>query len=636
MIKCYKRILKYVFRYKAHLAGSITCMLLFVIFSTFSLGLIMPFINVLFSFEKTEIVETTKPAITTDDAVSHNNVKEKNVEELMSTVPDIRAQLEIKMNEWINRYPRQTALRILCIVILIGFFLKNLASVMQTFFISVVEQGVMRDLREEIYTHFHRLSLRFFHGERAGQLISRITNDVTVINASITAASNSLFRDPPMILIYMTILLILSWKLTLVILFLIPVIGFIISQMGNKLKHDSLIGQQRMADLTTIIQETLYGMRVIKAFTMNNKEIENFKRENDSYCRTIIRMTRIRKLSPALNEYVGVIAGSIVLFIGGSEVIDHTTSLSPGGFILYLGALFSMFQPLKLIGQVYNHLKEGMVAADRVFQIIDTTPEIVDIPDPIRMEKFQNTVEYKNVWFSYDGKTDVLKEINFKVNSGQIIAIVGPSGGGKSTLVDLLARFYDPTRGQIEIDGVDLKKLSIDSFRKKLGIVTQETILFHDTIKNNIAYGSEGATEEQIIQAANAANAHQFISEMPDSYATVIGDRGFKLSGGQRQRLAIARAILRNPPILIFDEATSALDTESEMLVQEAIDRLFMGRTSFVIAHRLSTIINADRILVIKNGEIVQSGSHEELKDKKGVYKMLYDMQFKRDYEFEI
>ena len=284
----------------------------------------MPFINVLFSFEKTEIVETTKPAITTDDAVSHNNVKEKNVEELMSTVPDIRAQLEIKMNEWINRYPRQTALRILCIVILIGFFLKNLASVMQTFFISVVEQGVMRDLREEIYTHFHRLSLRFFHGERAGQLISRITNDVTVINASITAASNSLFRDPPMILIYMTILLILSWKLTLVILFLIPVIGFIISQMGNKLKHDSLIGQQRMADLTTIIQETLYGMRVIKAFTMNNKEIENFKRENDSYCRTIIRMTRIRKLSPALNEYVGVIAGSIVLFIGGSEVIDHT------------------------------------------------------------------------------------------------------------------------------------------------------------------------------------------------------------------------------------------------------------------------------------------------------------------------
>lgn len=628
MIKTYRRVLGYVFRYKKHLIGAIFFMLLFVVFSVFSIGVIMPFINVLFKANTSEAVPVESPATRPDRQLEKSTGNEK-LDRVMVSIPDLRSYIELKFHELVNRYSRPTTLKILCLVLLLGFFGKNLAAILQTFFISVVEQGVMRDLRQDLYDHFHRLSLRFFHGERTGQLISRITNDVTVINASITAAINSLFRDPPLVIFYFIFLILLSWRLTLVIVLILPIAGYLTAMLGNRLKKDSLYMQERMADLTAIIQETLYGIRVIKAFNTAQKEIARFARENQNYFRTLVRMTRVRKMGPSLNEFIGAIAGVVVLYVGGIEVLGEKSSLSPGGFVLYLVALFSMFQPLKLLGQVHNSLKEGMVAAERVFQVLDTPADVVDKPEAISVTQLKESIAFHEVWFSYDGKMDVLRNIDLKVKKGEIIALVGPSGGGKSTLVDLIARFYDPSRGRVEIDGQDLRNIAADSFRNLIGIVTQETILFYDTVRNNIAYGSAWASENEIVAAARAANADDFIQAMPEGYQTIIGDRGVKLSGGQRQRLAIARAILKNPPILIFDEATSALDTESELLVQQAIERLFEGRTTFVIAHRLSTVRNADRIVVIDRGRILQIGNHQQLMLAGGLYKTLYEMQFR-------
>ncbi|MDZ7261558.1 MAG: ABC transporter ATP-binding protein/permease, partial [candidate division KSB1 bacterium] len=393
--------------------------------------------------------------------------------------------------------------------------------------------------------------------------------------------------------------------------------------------RDSARMQERLADMTSILQEALYGIRVVKAFAMEHFEIDKFKRQNRIFRDTLTHMARIRNLSPCLTEYVGVIVGVIVLYFGGREVLGTDSSLSPGGFILFLGALFSLMQPLKFLGQVHNSLKEGIVAAQRVFTVLDTPPAIKDNPDAVALERFEDSIRFNNVSFSYNETMEVLQDISLVVKKGQVLALVGPSGGGKSTLIDLLVRFYDPTEGSIEIDGHDIRTLTLTSLRHLMGIVTQETILFNDTIWNNIAYGKLGASEEEVIRAAKAANAHEFISKMPLGYQTVIGDRGVKLSGGQRQRLAIARAILKNPPILIFDEATSSLDTQSELLVQEAIERLLAGRTSFVIAQRLSTVQHADHIVVLNNGKIVQQGVHKELIIQEGLYKQLYEMQFK-------
>jgi len=610
-----------VLRYWAWLSASIACMLLFVVFSAFSLTVVMPFFNVLFQPES---------QATTAVQEAPAQLPEK-LPLIQQKLPNLRQQAERKLNALFAQRPKHEALALLCGVIALGFFLKNLFRVGQAFFMAPVEQGVIRDLRNELFRHYQRLSLSYFHGERAGQLISRVIYDVTVINASITAAINSVFRDPLQIVIYLGIMFFLSWKMTLLVLIVFPLAGYAMAEIGNRLKRDSLRMQERVADLASVLQETIYGIRVVRAFGAEKREIRRFERENNDFFRTVVRMVRIRNLGPSLTEYIGVLVGVLVLYVGGREVLGHSSaSLSPGGFVLFLGALFSMMQPLKLLGQVHNSLREGMVAAQRVFNILDTPVQVSDSPDAVEVDDLRQSIRFVNVCFEYEPSLPVLRDINLEVRRGERLAIVGPSGGGKSTLVDLLIRFYDPTSGHIEIDGVDLRRIKLGSLRRLMGVVTQETILFNDTVRNNIAYGLDGqVSEEAIIEAAKAANAHDFIVQMPHGYDTVIGDRGVKLSGGERQRLAIARAILRNPPILIFDEATSALDTESEMVVQQAIDRLLEGRTSFVIAHRLSTVKNADRIIVLSEGRIVEQGRHEELLAQSGLYRKLYEMQFR-------
>jgi len=375
------------------------------------------------------------------------------------------------------------------------------------------------------------------------------------------------------------------------------------------------------------LQETISGIRVVKAFVMEKFEIKKFTDTTRDYFKTMVKLTRVGSLAPPLTEVMGVFAAVLLLWFAGKEILSGT--LDPGRFFLFLFAMLSLMQPIRSISHLNIDIQQGLAAAKRIFEVLDTQPKIKNYPDSIKKESLEKNVTFQNVCFSYDGNKEVLSNISFEVNAGEVVALVGPSGAGKSTLMDLLPRFYDPTSGEIKIDEINLKKIDLGTLRNLMGIVTQETILFNDTVWNNIAYGYEQASEDRVYDAARAANAHDFIMAMSQGYQTIIGDRGVKLSGGEKQRLAIARALFKNPPILIFDEATSSLDSESETLVQEAIDRLMKGRTVFVIAHRLSTIQNVDRIVVLDHGRIVQIGDHKSLMEEGGLYKRLYQMQFK-------
>jgi len=496
---------------------------------------------------------------------------------------------------------------------------------------SFVEQGIIRDIRLQLYTHFHKLSLSYFTEEKKGILISRIINDVQIIKDSMIAVINSLFRDPPLIIIFSAVLFIFNWKLTLLVFGLIPVTGFVLAKIGNSLKKRSIRSQERIADITSILDETFGAMRIVKAFGMENYEIERFREEEKKYFRLLTSLIRRRALASPITEFFGVITITIILYFIGSQIVEGKSDMTPGAFFVFLGIFFQMMPSIKLVGQVFNSIQEGIAASERVFSILDTTPKIVDIPNATELNSFNKGIQFRNVSFKYEKSDLILNKINLEIYKGEVLAIVGPSGAGKSSLVDLIPRFYDVTDGSILIDDIDIRNITVKSLRSFIGVVTQETILFNDTVKSNIAYGLQNISLDKIIDAAKAANAHNFIENLKDGYETVIGDRGTKLSGGERQRLSIARALLKNPPILILDEATSSLDTESEVLVQQAIERLMTGRTSIVIAHRLSTVQRANKIIVLSDGEIVEEGTHEVLLSKLGLYHKLYNMQFKLD-----
>ncbi len=516
-----------------------------------------------------------------------------------------------------------------CVALIVVFSAKNISLYIKNITLSIVQYRLIRDLRNKLYSHFHYLSLSYFNKNKSGELTAVLVNDIDNMRNSLSIMFQKLFVEPINIIILMSLLFIVSTKLALIALLIIPVSGIIIFGISHSIRRRSARSQAQLAGMTSMIAEKIGSMRIVKAFATKGFEINRFAKETQKYYKLMLRRDRLRFVSSPVSETFGATIAALLLWVGARDVLV-IESISSEDFLRFILLLFSLFQPLKNLTNVVNELQNGLASADRVFAIMDIKSDIQDIDNAVEVNDLKNTLSFDNVSFSYGDKKDkVLNNINFQINKGEILALVGPSGAGKSTLVDLIPRFYDTLSGSVKIDGKDIKELKINSLRSLMGIVTQETFLFDDSVKANIAYGVENISDDKIKDAAIAANAHEFIKELPDGYNTIIGERGVSLSGGQKQRIAIARAIVKNPPILILDEATSSLDSESEKHVQSAIENLMSERTVFVIAHRLSTVHNANKILVLENGQIVQEGKHDELVNIDGLYKQLHKMQFR-------
>lgn len=510
-------------------------------------------------------------------------------------------------------------------LVILTFFKTGIAY-LASYFIIPLRTGLVRDIRNQLYDKVVDLNLGFFGKQRKGDIMARMLGDVNEVEVSIMSSIELLSKNPIMIIVYLGVLLLLSWKLTLFVLCVLPFAGLLMGKVGRSLKKSSKDAQSQSGQLLSQIEETLGGLRIIKAFNAEKAVTRNFRHLNDTLRRTVMKVNRRYTLAHPMSEFLGTATIAIVLIFGGMLILNDAGSLSAAEFIYYLVIFYSIINPFKELSKASYSIQKGMASLERIDMILDAVNPLKEVANPVEIKPFSSKIEYKNVWFKY-GEDWVLKDVSLTIKKGQVVALVGQSGSGKSTMVDLLPRFYDVQKGEIVIDGVNVKDMALYDLRSYMGNVNQEAILFNDTVFNNITFGVENATLEQVIEAAKVANAHEFIMAMENGYQTNIGDRGSRLSGGQRQRISIARAILKNPSILILDEATSALDTESEKLVQEALERLMKTRTSIVIAHRLSTIKNADVICVMKDGEIVERGGHEELLAKNGAYSKLYTMQ---------
>ncbi len=512
------------------------------------------------------------------------------------------------------------------IFLIVGTFLKVITSYLASYSSIGVRNGVVRDLRYQIYNKILNLPIGFFSDERKGDIIARSTGDVQEVENSIMSSLDMFLKNPVLIIVFLTTMMIVNVQLTIFVLLVLPFAGMIIGRIGRSLKKRSMKGQNKMGDILGILEETLSGLRIVKAFNAEKRMEKRFNNEIEEYKSIMNKIMRRRDLAHPMSEFLGTIVIVLVVWFGGILILDVGGNLQPAIFLAYIGIFYQIINPAKAFSQAMFNIQKGLAAFERIDRILDAEISIADIEDPIAIKNLESEIEYRNVTFSY-GEKAVLKNVNLKVPKGKTIALVGQSGSGKSTFVDLLPRFYDVQEGSILINGIDIRKLKLYDLRNLMGNVNQEAILFNDTIFNNITFGVDHASPEEVVTAAKVANAHDFIMETENGYDTIIGDRGGKLSGGQRQRLSIARAVLKNPPILILDEATSALDTESELLVQQAIENLMANRTSIVIAHRLSTVRNVDLICVFHEGEIVETGTHDELIQLNGYYNKLYSLQ---------
>jgi len=603
-VKKYLSLLKYLKPYLPNVGVSLSFNLLSVFFSLFSLTMLIPVLQILFN----------QQPLVSEPVAFELNVKAiaHNFNYLISHVILTRGKV--------------SALVFVSLVILTFIFLKNMFQYLSVYFLAPVRTGVVKDIRNAIFSKIIDLPLGYYSGERKGDIISRITTDVNEIEASIIRSLDLFFREPVMIIVYLGSLIYMSPGLTLFVLILLPISGLIIGRIGRTLRRNSARVQKSMGSLLSIIEEAIGGLRIIKAFNAEEKTNEKFFQTNDHYTRLMIKNWRRRDLASPLSEFLGVAILILVMWYGGTLVLGQKSELSSAEFITYIGIFSQIINPAKQFTNAYYSVVKGMASVDRVNYILDTKSTIVEKNNALSLKEFKEAIVYQDVSFRYN-TAYVLRNINLTIEKGKTIAIVGQSGSGKSTLVDLLPRFYDVTEGDILIDGNSVKDYKIQDLRNLIGYVNQDPILFNDTFFNNIAFGVDHATEEEVINAAMVANAHEFIMSSPEGYQTFVGDRGGNLSGGQRQRISIARAVLKNPPILILDEATSSLDSESERLVQDALFRLMKNRTSLVIAHRLSTVQHADEICVLHKGEIIERGKHEELLKRNGAYRRLYDIQ---------
>ena len=537
-----------------------------------------------------------------------------------------------KLKYWTNililRETPAESLKILCITLLGVFFTKNIFLYIKNILLRIVELKLVKDIRDRLYQHIQTLSLGYFHKKETGYITSIVMNDVGQFQSAVGVVFQRLFVEPINIFTFVTLLFIISWKLAIIAIVILPLAGIAIVTIGRSIRRKSRRTQTKIAEIMQILTETLSSIRIVKAFVNEKEEVKIFTGESQNYFNLLLKRARLDLISGPVTESFGVIIGVVLLWYGGMEVLSNE-GLSAEDFIRFIIILFSILGPIKQMSNVNIKIQMGAASAERIFGLLDTPPEIVEKADAVDLGEFRKSIEFDRVHFEYnDGDERVLDEVSFTINKGEVVAMVGPSGSGKSTIADLIPRFYDVSRGTIRIDGHDIRETTLASIRGNMGIVTQEVILFNDTIRNNIAYAQQNVSEDAIRQAADAANATVFIEDTPNGFNTLIGERGVNLSGGQKQRLAIARALLKNPPILILDEATSALDTESEKMVQRAIEVLMKDRTALVIAHRLSTVQNADKIIVLEKGEIIEVGSHTDLYNKGGLYRRLYDIQF--------
>ncbi len=589
----YLKLLRFIKPYKGRFAIAIACMIFSTIFDGISLAMIVPLSDKVLSNKKI-IISTPLP-----------HFLQAFVDNINNTAPIV-------------------LLYYMAVAVVVLFLLKGIFTFLRGYLMSDIGQRIVRDIRSKLYVKLQFLSMDFFTRKRGGELISRITNDVKLVEDAVSSGSTDLLYEGLQVVLFTFVVFFIHAKLALVTLVLFPIISLPIINVGKALRKLSRQSQEKMADINSILYETILGARIVRAFNMESHEIGKFGEYNRAYYKITMKSKRRSLILSPATEFLGCLAGMFVFIWGGREVIAGKISF--GVFGLFLGSLLSMISPFKRLSQVHALNQQAIAASIRIHEILEVTPTVQEKPGARELTGFKETLVFQDVYFNY-ATQEILQDINLKVRPGETIAIVGPSGTGKTTLVDLIPRFYDPQKGRILIDGIDIRQVTLESLRRQIGIVTQDTILFNDTIRANIAYGDLKAQKDQIIQAAILANAHFFIERLPLGYDTVIGDRGMKLSGGERQRIAIARALLKNPPILILDEATSQLDTESERIVQEALERLMQGRTVFAIAHRLSTVRNAQKIIVLERGRIVEQGTHGELFNKNGLYKKLCLLQ---------